>query len=235
MKPLPTILVTIVIVAAGILIYDTVRTDEPHVVGNDTATRPGANGDPKLGDTPTERLEARLALAEAQLASQGREIASLRQEEPPASRSTDPTGSRGLDGESAPPPTSYDEETLAALKVHLEELNRRRRMEAQRNHLAAALDRLDLSLSTSQRNQLLQEALRYQADAGERRREFQAGGAVTPDELRSAFQAVRRSFVDRIRPLVAPADLGRVVNALIGGAGTAIGGTRPAGTSAPGR
>lgn len=218
MKPLPTILVTIVIVAAGILIYDTVRTDEPQVGANDTATRPGANGDPKLGDTPAERMEARLALAEAQFASQGREIASLRQAEPPAERSTDATRPHGLDGKSTQPPTSYDEETLTALKVHLEELKRRQRTEAQRKLLAAALDRLALSLDASQRSQLVREALRYQADAGERRREFQAGGAATPDELRRAFQEMRRSFLDRIRPLVAPADLDRVVNALIGGA-----------------
>lgn len=235
MKPLPSILVTIVIVAAGILIYDAVRTDEPHVVGNDSATRPGATGDPSLGDTPAERLEARLARAEEQLETQGREMASLRQEELLAARSTDSAGPNALGGTEPAPPTSYDEKTLAALKVHLEELNRRRREDAHRNQLTAALDRLSLSLDASQRSQLVKEALRYQVDAGERWRELQAGGVRDPAELRGGLEKVRRSFVDRIRPLVAPDDLDRVVNALIGGAGTTAAGTRPAGTSAPGR
>ena len=218
MKPLPSILLTVVIVAVGILVYDTVRGDRPEPPTDDGRARETRDAEPRLGDTSLERLERRITLLEEQLEAQGRELAALLGETPASARDAEAGPVGGMAEATEPPPMSYDPETLASLKAHLLELQRRDREEAIRTQVEAHLERLGLGLDELQAKQIADAVVRYRADASKRWAEMEQEGRSDAAEMRKELLPLREAFVESVRPLLAPADLDRVVTQLIGGA-----------------
>lgn len=233
MKFAPYLLVNVLVVGAGLLVYDTVRQDAPvpaYLPG------PSAGADVEAGSAPAgtpsvvisgadteflaRRNKARLDELEAALAVLRRGSASGSEAggSPSAGGPGAPAGQGALDlppvrtGEAA----EFDERTLATLKTYMDEIRRREEEQRRRESVTQELARLDVQLSESQTDAVIDATLTYQDKARDLMRQ---GFERTEDgqaRRREAFEGLRNEYVSVVHSLVPTAEAEKITSGRLG-------------------
>ena len=100
---------------------------------------------------------------------------------------------------------SYDEKTIQTLAAYVDEINRRKQLERQRERVDGELTRLGLELPEDQKRTVVDETLKFQDKSRDLLRQNWARDAAGAEALRQAFQGLQEEYVTTIKRLV-PAD-----------------------------
>ncbi len=210
MKPLPALLLNVVIAAAAIGIYDTVIRDAP----SSETLDPDFDRveEPGLGPDPLREIADRLQQLEARQQSIEGELSRIRAAFPEPGK-VDSTALRDL----VPPATSeFDDVTLDALKAHLTELKRRDRQRQFRTITERNLDRLDLRLTDDEREGVIQLALAHRDRMTTFWQDLRDRGVIERKAQLEELAKAKATFRDELAKLVPEQVLERTLDALVG-------------------
>ncbi len=223
------LLINVVLVAGGIFVYDEIKSPDPTQVHTDytgglTADAPDTPSDDRpapmtsggLRDRSDEALADRVAAMERLLSS----LSARR-----AERADDGTGPLASNGGKLPELSAtdfidpddpvYDEKTLQTIASYMDEINRRKQEERQRNRVASELDRLGLELSDAQQKSVVDETLAYQGKARDLLRQGFARDEDGRTARREAFKTLQDEYKNTINRLVPTAEAEKIANSRI--------------------
>jgi hypothetical protein len=217
MKLGPQLLITMLLVAGGIFIYETMRSDSavggaaggyelrPDGVGGSRGPAAGTAQLDGGGETLlAEQNAGRLERLERRLATLQEELARLRRA-PRGAAAAGGTGVPAMDPRdivNADDPR-FDDGTLATIAAYFDEINRRKTVERERLRIGTELDRKGIMLSETQKTAIVEQTMAYQ----DRAREALTSSGYPRDEAgrlerQQAFEALQAEYEATIRRLV---------------------------------
>jgi hypothetical protein len=227
------LLLDVLVVGGGILIYDAVRSERPEPKAPEVASIS------RTGDAPPpieSRPESPIVLSGggeaallARLDELGRRIAVLEQTRPaPRAPSTDETTPGGVPGGNVqypegadlslpdianPEDPRFDPVVLARFRAYVEKVEQMRRDERAAEFVGNQIDRLGLSLTAPQKEQIVAATLKYQAQARETFRNMPRGDPGR-EERQRAFTELRDQYSKTVNSVVGSADAEKIVASL---------------------
>ncbi len=235
---LSQILLTVLIVAGSIAVYDVVIRDgdpggapaeltvlretvyeeaEPEILAPITLE---GRGD----DLRVEELERRLAALEQSFTNGDRVVVVAEGSERGTDRATSPAApasasepdgdeqERDPEDPDALNPRPAPVEELRDFRRKLQWVERQRKLEKQARDLSQWLDAQGVTLTNEQRWEVVREAMRYRARAGRILKE--QGADVSPEEKQAVVRSLTSEFKDRLYDMVPPGEAGRIVDAI---------------------
>ncbi len=212
------LLINLVLVGGGIFAYDQLKADDR------APGRGGGYADPLTADAPFEggadqdtpeplRVEtgmrgshdkATIRALEDRIASLERIISGL----PRGGSDGKPLPAGGKLPELAatdfidPDNPAYDEKTIQTIEAYVDEINRRKAEQRQRDRVDGELNRLDLGLTEAQKKGVIDETIRFQAKARDLMRQQWSRDEEGRTQRREAFQNLQDEFKVTINRLV---------------------------------
>ena len=241
MKPDPSLLINLLLVAGGILVYDVLKDDAtPYApVATELATglerkaTPDASMREQL-DALIQRFDARISRLEQALGEFERPA------RPPPSGGARPRAPEGgpvtwLDPDDRSGETSrrFDAKTLETLRAYLAEIDRLKHVGVQRQLIASELLRENLGLTRSEQEAVVEATLAGREKVGALMRKAWPRDEHGRAQRREALENVRAAYRSDIACLVSADAVERIMNNPISPAHSAL--TRTAPTSSPGR
>lgn len=214
MKAFPLVALQAALVAAGIFVYDTVRGG-----GGATEGTPGlvVSGTPGVAPGPGEpavtglagrgdlsrfvSLEARMGAIEGRMTGLETIFRALTEQfEGVTHGAGGLLGTRGVEAASR---GEFDEPTIAALRVHLDEVKRRERLEQRQDMFRDDLRRAEVDLPPERLESVVNALVAYQDDALELIRGAEGLGLRgAREERQGQFEVLRERFRQKIREMV---------------------------------
>lgn len=196
----PHLLITLLLVAAGLLVYEV-------LLGARSATRVApASHVGASGGQPARAGRRSLAGVEARVEANTGRIAALERALDQLRQGGAPLGEADHSGRRPPEPASasislprggegpFDEETLATLRAYVEEIERRKHEETQRRLVLSWLRRQDMHLTSGQEHDVVATTIAYRARARELMGRTWIPGAEGQAQRRRAVASLRNDY-----------------------------------------
>ncbi len=217
------LLINVVLVAGGIFAYDQLKSPEQArnpAPAYDPLRADDYDADPIERDDPEPlRVEAGMRgsydkatvrALEDRIASLERKLARL----PRGGASTDdgtplPVGGKLPELSTHdfidPENPTFDEKTVQTLEAYVDEINRRKQEQRQRDRIGGEMDRLGIELTEEQKKNVIDQTLHYQTKARELLRQSWPRDEKGREDRRAAFEGLQEEYRTTINRLV-PAD-----------------------------
>lgn len=234
MKIGPYLLINLIVVGGGLFLYDSLKGDSPARVSDSGAFDPlqaDDVGQPPARDpadaTPAmlsgggpEALASRVGHLESILRDLRREIARTS-----ASSSTGSGGAALPAGGQLPSLASedyvegeeptYNEKTLTTIESYMDEINRRKTEERQRNRVTAEIKRQGLDLTEGQTKDVVEITLAYQTKSRELVRKGWPRDETGRTGRKEAYKALQDEYSASIHELLPAADAEKIMESRI--------------------
>ena len=232
MNPGIVILISLLSVTAGLVVYDTIRADDPvqapinDVYDGSVTADPNERfePEPELKGLGFESLMVRVDRLERENEALKALLSKAHVGKIASDGSISPAGDTPAfelpvvaEGESE---TDFDEDFMRSFRAAMEKVETDRRRERVLDGLNRQLDRLGVELSDDQRKQVVDSTLSYRERTREMWRELPRGSdEATREERRQAFEVVRDEFSTTIYNMVPSAEAEKIVEGMGRGIG----------------